>query len=67
MLDIFKRKFYKIFKSILGKSIKFSSKLFYDTHCAQCRNIANALNGNLGSDQGIIGSDPYLKDCLCVL
>lgn len=35
--------------------------------CAQCRNPANALSGYLWSDQGIKGSHPYLKDCLCIL
>ena len=67
MLDSFRRKFCKIFKSILGKSIKLSNELFYDVLCARCRNPANALSGNLGSDQGIIGSNPYYKYCLCVL
>lgn len=35
--------------------------------CAQWRNSANPLSGNLGSDQGIICSDTYFKDCLCIL
>lgn len=67
MLDSFRRNFYKIFKVVLGQFIKFSNKLFYDTLCAQCRNPANALSGNLGSAQGITCSDLYLKDCLCLL
>lgn len=67
MLDSFRRIFYKIFKLVLGQFIKFFNKSFYDTLCAQCRNPANALSGNLGSDQGIMCYDLYLKDCLCVL